>query len=240
MTARSVFVLCFIVLGPSAACSDGSKRPPPGGDADADVDADADADGDTDGDGDSDVDGDTDADADADGGVDYTGDPTACTEDGDCALALDLSLCCSCPRAFREDYVAAIACVVPWPLHGNEPQGCADGCGQCAECPSPAAAVCELEHCSVTYPGECVHNEDCDPGEICVAFDGQARCDPDPTVCATQDDCPPFNWCAPSEDGVRRCLILDGGRCVRDEDCGGKTWRCEGATDDEPGRCVER
>jgi hypothetical protein len=207
------------------------------GDADTDSDGDTDADADSDADADGDGDGDADADADADGDADL--DPTACVKDADCMLAVQLDLCCACPRAVSDAYEAAEECFVAYPVQGVPPVGCARECRDCAECVTPAGATCVRGSCAPSFPGECVTREDCLPEEICAVSAGHASCEPDPNLCVQHADCDPESWCVATDDGLQRCRRLPPGGCAWDGNCSESDW-CEGATDEVPGTCLPR
>jgi hypothetical protein len=216
----------------AASCSDDAGRPPPVGDGDADADTDADADADGDGDGDGDTDADTDADGDGD-------DPTACQGDGDCVVAVDLALCCACPRAVSTAFEAASECVAPWPHEGAVPDECARQCGECTSCGAPDEAVCLEGICTLRFPGECETSDDCAPGEQCVEVSGQTRCEAILGSCTDYTDCQIDEACTPGEDGVRFCGPLPPGACAWDGQCDTKDGHvCEGESADELGRCV--
>ncbi len=217
-----------------AGCGDDDGRPPPPPDGDADADADSDSDADTD----SDADGDGDSDADGDA------DPNACRGDDDCVVAVDLDLCCSCPRAVNLTFEAQSECTAPWPYEDEVPAECTPAleCQACPQCNAPDGAACVTGICTLRFPGECVIDGDCDPGEHCVEVSGHTRCEAIAGGCAEHAECTIDEWCAPVGDGTRRCERLGLGACAWDGNCDTKDPKgaehCEGATPDQLGRCV--
>ena len=210
------------------------------GDSDADTDADTDADGDGDGDGDGDSDGDGDGDAD--------GDPWVCAVDADCIVAaslgprsivaIDVDLCCACPRAVTSLMERIDTCLYPYPVEQRVLADCERECGACpAEpaCPIPTGAACRAGACVAVFPGDCVDESDCALGQLCQLDEtGTASCVDAPSACETDDDCDPYFWCS-TEMGWPACVRLEVGACVRDADCGGAG--CEPGAPGTPGTC---
>jgi hypothetical protein len=82
-----------------------------------------------------------------------------------------------------------------------------------------------------------VTREDCAPTEICVVSNGQSSCVEDSSICADDEECDDYSWCAAGADGIRHCRELDPGQCGSDRNCD-TDERCEGATPEQAGQCV--
>jgi hypothetical protein len=129
-----------------------------------------------------------------------------------CVLALKVDSCCPSPTPVTTTELAQDPCLVPWPYHAAQPDGCVPpSCPEvvCDWREPPTRTAKGLPDGTCTWDSECQTDADCAMALAwstcgCGCVQGVPRALLDPTSCLTepQADPPPGDGCSPICDAM--------------------------------------